>query len=93
MIMPDKWVQQDAEWIKSVRLQMTRELTESEKAYRRGALQAIQFLLADCRINHQLVVKYEQSLVAARDSKDVRYLGAYMDEIRKDVHEKLGTRP
>lgn len=71
-------------------------LTEAERAYRRGALQAIQFLRTDLiplASNDialwRMIGAYEQSLIQGRDSLEVGYLGTYMDEIRHRVELRL----
>lgn len=67
-------------------------LTKEERAYRRGALQAVEFLLGDVaglppgQIPARLA-EWKQALVRARESGDLRYLGHYMDEVRADVTE------
>ncbi len=66
-------------------------LNAEERAYRRGALQCLQFALASMpkflnASSYPLhLAEWEQALLKARDSEDPRYLGHYMDEIRKDV--------
>lgn len=66
-------------------------LTRDERAYRRGALQAIQFLLADLKgraVPLGLLMRvgsWEQALVAGRGSEDPAYLGKYLDEVRRRV--------
>lgn len=71
---------------------MMLELTKEERAYRRGALQAIQFLIADLRqlglleprVAHAIAC-WQQELIAGRDSNELAYLGKYLDEIRRRV--------
>lgn len=71
------------------------ELTKDERAYRRGAVQSLEFLLAamDMRWDKgQMMLfigKWHQALLDGRGSTNPAYLGTYMDEIRKRVEEKL----
>lgn len=64
-------------------------LTEAERAYRRAALQSIQFLIAALVETEVAVpdwlVEWEQALVKARTSLEVRYLGTYMDTVSREV--------
>ena len=65
-------------------------MTQQERAYRRGALQAVQFLMEDLSgvddsKLRERIAEWEQSLVAARDSEDVAYLGHFMDVVRGRV--------
>lgn len=67
------------------------ELTKEERAYRRGALQSIEYLLEDisllpaCPITLRIGL-WALALKRGRNDIDTRYLGEYLDEIRKDVH-------
>lgn len=63
-------------------------LTEHERAYRRGCLHAVQYLLEDLHgligpPAVQLLVAYQRELVAGRDSADPVYLGHYLDIVRR----------
>jgi hypothetical protein len=66
-------------------------LTESEKAYRRGALQTLQFIIPNLSYGMtgtqviNLLVKFQEALIKGRVSLDPKYLGTYMDTITKEV--------
>lgn len=71
---------------------MTDILTKDERAYRRGALQAIQFLIRDLyqtspHLLWQKIALWEQELIAGRESSDPKYLGTYLDEVMSRVHQ------
>lgn len=72
------------------------ELEEKERAYRRGALQAIQCIAKDLidksKDNQTFCVElisrigdWEQALILGRDNLNIKYLGNYMDAIKGDV--------
>lgn len=64
------------------------ELSKEERAYRRGALQAIQWLIASLggqEPSLEFLARWEQALVAGRTSLKARYLGTYLDEITSDL--------
>lgn len=71
-----------------------KSLTESERAYRRGALQALQFFQSDIRAGTDLreflylLALYIEECKRGRVSMDDDYLGTYMDTIRQMVSEK-----
>lgn len=68
---------------------MTNMLTLEERAYRRGCLQALQFVDASPSIKIGCWGEWIQALIQGRDSLDMKYLGKYLDEIYNDV---LATR-
>lgn len=73
------------------------ELDEKERAYRRGALQAIQFLQTylhgkDSSEYLGTIADWREKLLNARDSTNVKYLGTYLDEIRKEVSDAQDSR-
>lgn len=67
-----------------------KEISEVERAYRRGALQAIEWLTADLRTvpEERLRSRIAAWLVAlrtVRTSANVRWLGNLLDEVEKDL--------
>lgn len=77
------------------------QLTETERAYRRGALQAVQYLMRSLHSNPiyradgtpswldyevlRRMTAWELALIAARDDPDPKWLGKYLDEIRDSL--------
>ena len=73
---------------------MNRELTAEEHAYRRGALQALEYILADVTgIQSVLIIprlaQWQQALLKGRDDQDVIYLGKYLDEVTNRLQRNL----
>ncbi len=78
----------------------TEPLTQAERAYRRGALQATQYLTQDlaglCGLSvadlqaklRARLADWVQALTAARGDEDPRYLGTYLDVIRFQLEDK-----
>jgi hypothetical protein len=70
-------------------------LDESERAYRRGALQAIQFLkelispVWTGPVASQVLNRFEQELIKGRTSEEVAYLGTYLDTVVQKVAERV----
>src|SRR3990167_7204096 len=67
-------------------------LTLEERAYRRGAAQALTFVISHAQEHAQdghsirdLLALWHNALKAAHGSTDMRYLGKYLDEVRRDV--------
>ncbi len=61
-----------------------------ERAYRRGALQAIEFALREITSLPpdqilEWLGRYQQALVEGRSSLDMKYMGTYLDEVLKSV--------
>lgn len=68
-----------------------RQLTESERAYRRGALQALEFILSDLDTSSKEATTkhlshWLQCLRGGRTSTDVAFLGTYLDTVREHVN-------
>lgn len=67
------------------------ELSKEERAYRRGAVEAVKYLrhlfakVSDRDHRIEMHWRFENALAKARDNTDPRYLGTYLDEIMKDV--------
>lgn len=67
------------------------ELTKEERAYRRGALQAIQFLvrmLQDCKCSEEawkVISNWEQLLHKYRGDSHPRLQGTYLDTIMREM--------
>lgn len=77
-------------------------LTQEERAYRRGALQVVQFIIANMpkgditqkgeslsgQVNdiREYLASWEKELLKGRDSQEAKYLGTYCDTIRRIIH-------
>jgi hypothetical protein len=64
-------------------------LTTEERAYRRGALQAIEFCIAGMPVQGDIaravlhVARWREALIAARDIADPVFLGKYLDAVKE----------
>ena len=74
---------------------MTNELSREERAYRRGCLQALQYLSISlvehkCPTEHlRILGAWAEELVVGRDSLDWDYLGKYLDTVDERVRKRL----
>jgi hypothetical protein len=70
-------------------------LTEHERAYRRGAVQAVQYLIKDALDTLKpeqgafaLLSDWQQMLKAVRDDEDPELLGTFMDTVLQRIRDK-----